>query len=964
MRFTRRCPGADNSCESFVCYGREIDSGSFSSCYSSHFNINFFIWDYFFHLFAFRCQNEKRESTPLIPSPEQDNDNEKLFNYCCAFSTIFTTERDAKEKKAFRAEVDLLVYHGARMRREASHLANFILLSQCEAYVQHRKPFTIAINSKSAWVQFYLSCLFKVCGDITGIKISQNMESNRKAEHKLRQDLQESHLEATRMEVELEKHGFSLEGHKCEMEDIRDMLDSNDIKPEERIQMTEDFLYLEAEHKASQSYRDLLEKGDEIISSFERKNVHRIQSEIKTHHSDYLNRLDWKPSHHDYSSFLETPGYKSIRDIIAKEMAINAITSLWKNMFQRQKNALRALISDTALVDRMIILINCPQNKMNVISAKWKAKIEHNAKQPKETKYQRIFRESFHKLDDDAIQEIIRNHRNWIRDFDPARNNTSITENYSKRMSNTPILLRYFYYLLGPLTTARAQRMLHVPSKEMKTTKDAPSFKASIPLDPFASKSKVFHLLPLHGVSLFCIQIQLKTLKAITKRIGCERLIDEKDETQIWNNWFDFKSSLRIPTNRPLQFTRRLVTDGIKVSCPFQEVDNLATKLVKRSRKPTPVKLAAFRDEKKNIETPATKIRFRPGDKGIFADKTARLDSDSGSFKLTAVDPGRHGVVTVLDYPYLCSQEEPYRGNQDRDAKHAKECNHLNTIFRKDDGKEAQQVIETKKPAIRNFTSGEFYHWRRIDVIRNRLRKHKEKFMHSDPRKEKDMMQVGQYNFRTKSSAEFKSSWESQIPIEETLWEFYGRKIHRRWRFESFKAKQSTERKICLRILGLPEKRRGLRMESVIPTIVAYGDGSFKTNVRGSRTTPVKSIPKRLSQFPNVTVVMTNEFRTSVTCHRCKTRMKKKMLWTWKRTRLKCIRIKNGRLVKKANHTLVHEKCFKVLHCAQQCPNANGIHRDINACYNIAEVCHQRLWGKKMHARFSRKKTFSKTQAN
>jgi hypothetical protein len=663
-----------------------------------------------------------------------------------------------------------------------------------------------------------------------------------------------------------------------------------------------------------------------------------------------------------------------MRSIIADEMKTNALNSIWMNFFQRQLNALTSMIDHPSLVRRMIVLINCSRDDMSSILSKWKTKVKRDAKKLKTkgktklTKGNRLFKESVEKLDDEWVQKIIEEHRRCVRDFDPKMESKRINENYAKTEKYAPIILRYYYFLLKPLILAKYERKTRgMEQKEIKEPEQVEvgmkemTYKQRAALEPFKSKSKVFHLLPLHHYSRFCIQIQHKIIVAISKRIGCAHLIDNKDVTAVWNNWFDLKN-LRIPKNRPLIFTRILVTNGVKVSCPFKEVsysemdkcDGKPFVLEKKSRKPKKVKYSFSSPS----DEPPKPVPFLPGQNGIFYDETGRLPPnyvfDPEFVRGVVVDPGRDPTVTAMDFsPQSLDDRKKQRWSKARSEMDGKRT--VNPMVLK---LREEASRDSSHDGIRTFSSGEFYHWRKTNVNRNRLAHHKKKFMESNAKHRTDFMQVSSVDFRTDSAADFKRSWIQRLEIEETLWAFYGRKEHARRKFDAYRAKQSTERRICLRILGLPDDskiQRDLFYIPPLPTLVAYGDGNFKTNVKGNKTTPVKAIPKRLAQFPGVTVVMTGEFRTSICCHKCKRKMKKKLLWSWKRTRLKQWRMKKNHMVFKRKHELVFEKCFKVLHCAEQCINAKGIHRDVNACYNIAEVCYDRIRGQPTHPVFSRK---------
>ena len=145
------------------------------------------------------------------------------------------------------------------------------------------------------------------------------------------------------------------------------------------------------------------------------------------------------------------------------------------------------------------------------------------------------------------------------------------------------------------------------------------------------------------------------------------------------------------------------------------------------------------------------------------------------------------------------------------------------------------------------------------------------------------------------------------------------------------------------------------------PIVVAYGAGKFKTNVKGNDATPVTAIPKKLSHFPNVTVVLVNEFNTSQACSSCYSKMKRKKMWSYQKIYPKCLTLKRKqkklRYIMSYQYKRVHKACFKVLACSkQECINAFGIHRDVNACYNIYQNTKNLLQGGDKHPIFKRKR--------
>ena len=249
---------------------------------------------------------------------------------------------------------------------------------------------------------------------------------------------------------------------------------------------------------------------------------------------------------------------------------------------------------------------------------------------------------------------------------------------------------------------------------------------------------------------------------------------------------------------------------------------------------------------------------------------------------------------------------------------------------------------------------------------------HKKLFCGENKENKEIFQSLSEDSFKTCSSIQFKQAWIQRLPKESILWTFYGEKWLRKSKFISYRAKQSMQRQIGLRILGYKEENKKTdkkknpsnihqQLRSGLPIVVYYGAAKFPTNVKGNNATPVCSIAKRLSHFPNVTLVLADEFNTSQRCYLCRSKMKRKRLFSWKKkgpkTWMLKIRQKRCRMVRGWNYERVHRRCFKVLTCAQQgCINTIGIHRDVNACYNIYNNTKNLMQGKLKHKVFRRSK--------
>ena len=131
-------------------------------------------------------------------------------------------------------------------------------------------------------------------------------------------------------------------------------------------------------------------------------------------------------------------------------------------------------------------------------------------------------------------------------------------------------------------------------------------------------------------------------------------------------------------------------------------------------------------------------------------------------------------------------------------------------------------------------------------------------------------------------------------------------------------------------------------------SVVAFGDwsGGYKSPVSRRCAGPIADIKRRLASTPDVRLVVVDEFRTSVTCNRCRGRL------TNMRARSR-VRARDG------GWRETFGRVHKVLHCrnsdgASGCQGAWTWNRDVNASRNILVLVEHEMRGQARPAPFAR----------
>ena len=923
-------------------------------------------------------KRKRKKETKVGDEVDDDISSENITTYCCSLNQIFKQYVSKEMKGKFKKEVDRLVLTMARLRHEASYLANYIILQQCEfetTDLNNVNPVNktkLFLQDHAAWTEFYRSCM--------GVILNKKMGSTMVANFKTKQETQKNQIQ------ELDNLDFEQKMIQMEFADsVPNPIDSENINKTLKyfintdvpLNLSEEKEELLLDYKEKkENYKKLKEEEKKVIISLDK---YKLKFDNTAYFNDLIGK--WPTSDFDYTTNLK--GYSSSKDIVAIEMATNAINSIKLNVRKRQKSTL-CLEFPPALVYKMMVLINCPEEKMDSYMKNWQTRLKKKQRQDKKklegesksnTNSKKRIRKTRNKamqilkeIKTEKIQSIIRTHRFILRDHQPELEEKGVNQYYAE--DHLWRILKYYYFLLQTVEDVRNKRLKESTDKDEKKVTQIPPEKSFGGRKHF-QKLKFFHLLPLHDYSRFCISIQRKVFFEILTHIrynkkGCKMkdLKSQKDYA-LWEEWFSF-DHLRLPKNRTLTFKHNLVTDGVKVSVLYinsdcknqewsKENSKKGKKKQKEERESTNKKNKKGKKQKKNSKKEAPPIKkikqmIAPGTHGMYNDSDIELNPFLPYIKV-AVDPGRNPVSAVLS---KSSHYESESLNLETNA-----VNHIQNPM----------DYRLNRDEFRIFSSGEFHQSRGTNRAKKILNNHKELFCKESKEKEQALLSMSKDCFKTRNSEDFKLTWINRLQYEDTLWNFYGLKMFRKWKFKSYQKKQRTERQICLRILGLTSNTfksvcdANKILRNQMPIVVAYGNGKFSTNIKGNNATPVVTIAKKLSHFPNVTVIMADEFRTSQRCCACYSILKKKKLYSWQKTKQfqPKYKRKNGKLIYSYRpiYERVHRRCFKVLTCSTQgCINAKGIDRDVNACANILENTRRLMNGKEKEKIFTRSEDY------
>lgn len=110
---------------------------------------------------------------------------------------------------------------------------------------------------------------------------------------------------------------------------------------------------------------------------------------------------------------------------------------------------------------------------------------------------------------------------------------------------------------------------------------------------------------------------------------------------------------------------------------------------------------------------------------------------------------------------------------------------------------------------------------------------------------------------------EFEERYGSNLRAYNVLRKVYGSRSYRNWRFKLYKEKKKFDAVYVNEAVAKFEENAGGR-----DFVVAYGDGQFPLTMKGCGSSAHARLMRLLSK--RVRVIMTNEYRTTKACPRCR----------------------------------------------------------------------------------------------
>lgn len=817
----------------------------------------------------------------------------------CGFRGVVAKDRTKEERETFIEAIDRIVLVVSRLRHEASWLANYILLLQCEK--ENVMDWDIHLADEKRWQQFYRACLKKVQQERSGKGECSHYRTKLAKYLKFINAPFSAHESALR-EWEADKQVFpSMPDHFLELKrtkkDKQLSTEAFEHKLSEERETYEALLFHPFEFASrvvctARSYADKKAKMENELEDYKK----RIRS------TNYINALPgWPASEVDYKT--ELKGLGKVFDIVASEMATNAMNGIIFNFEKRQLKTLRLDFPDIALASKMAILINCSLLNYDSIMLNWESRCEPAEN---DTKKQALSKQKrsliISQLKSLSVIRCIQTHRRVLRanqtDFDNSTINGKFIEQHSS------LILHYFCFLNRCNERERKEREQQFQEeKEIKAILH-PNPKGEVKYQHRKLKCQIFNLLPVHHYRRFFLQLQTKLLCQISATLEVKLSEDE-----IWDYWFDL-SHLRNQSH--LLFDNNIKTDGIKACVLFT---NHKTKKGKSARKVAALQHDedAADDKKKEVK----RVVIQPGTRGMFKDKEVKLDQSifetNNPFRLLSVDPGRLDIVSCYD------------------------------------------SSQTGKAAFRHMSRGEYFHHRKTHVFARRREYHWKAFVLEHPE-----VKLDEQCFRTTASRDYLAACKSRMKVEETIWSFYGLRRNAKWAFEMSKAKQRTHVLINKRILGnksnipaviaygngkFPTSGPGQAstpLSSISRNLSHYATIVMTDEYNTSKVCPdckKKTLEKNKLTFYCKTRWM--QLKTKTVGRQLRKHMVDGRKMKWKRARLK-----EPRQVNCLRHVYEHVsgvENFRMLGCTTHCTKMWIKHRDHAACLNIAEACMEEL---------------------
>ena len=208
----------------------------------------------------------------------------------------------------------------------------------------------------------------------------------------------------------------------------------------------------------------------------------------------------------------------------------------------------------------------------------------------------------------------------------------------------------------------------------------------------------------------------------------------------------------------------------------------------------------------------------------------------------------------------------------------------------------------------------------------NQARRQRDKWdKATDERTRAALNSLRDHSFLAQPASDMADAWRGRAAIEDVLWAHYGRKSFRNLRFKTFRRKQKAYDRL----------RRQIREWSGdSKAVLALGAANFSVSRKGTVSGPLKEMAQELAR--EFRVVYTDEFRSSLCCHKCGEKM-----------------VHPRKQVELADGKKVSREVFCIYRC-EQCKRFRN--RDRNASRNIRDFMLCRLTGARKRAPFERAK--------
>jgi hypothetical protein len=540
-----------------------------------------------------------------------------------------------KKRSALFGVIEHLIKTLSCLRREASLLANYIVLQQCEKGFE----FDIHLGDPNRWQQFYRTCLMKVMRQESGQRETRNHKNTV-------EDLAHwKHFDPT------------VVGQQTWLQELQ-LFEDN---PLSFATCTDDVSHTRWLLQHENHLQEFVDEATQLkLKKLQELQARTQDEELRLKSTNYINRLKWSGSSMEYKSALR--GFSSIVDILAKEMSKNAQNSLTLTFEGRQRKTIM-IDFPKHVAEKMCVLINCPASAMGTYLSKWQRQVGEDTKEisAKKRKAEEARKQTLERLTSAEAQVFVQTHRKHLRGDSKQLEEQWINETYI--MGHSSLILCYFHFLLERIETKRKDFTT-------ETKQEQPLRKLPIGM---------FHLLPISHYKRCFIDIQPRLFDAIVKRVFQDEPVPKRGTRNDWSSLFRFEN---IRSNPGMMFEGNIKTDGVRACVLFgdgkRKVGHKPRKTVQFKRRKQVVERE--RKTKEKASKPSLVLQPGAGTKGLFDDDAVRLDPASlqKPLRIISVDPGRKDVVTIFDSQSISHD----RANKNGQFRHMsrKEFYHLRKV--------------------------------------------------------------------------------------------------------------------------------------------------------------------------------------------------------------------------------------------------------------------------------------------